>query len=151
MAELKVEIDPAEAGFDATRLARLDSHYEEGGFELKDPVEWYVPSFGDVRVWRGGSALAPVTEPAKEPVRIWNLLTHTSGLTYGFHHTHPVDAMYRATGFEWSAPPGKDLAQASTGGVARRARRSGSTRARRSRLCSSRSCCRRAPIRSGRS
>ena len=27
MAELKVEIDPAEAGFDATRLERIDSHF----------------------------------------------------------------------------------------------------------------------------
>jgi CubicO group peptidase (beta-lactamase class C family) len=61
-------------------------------------------------VYRQGSALKPETEPATEPVRIWHLLTHTSGLTYGFHHTHPVDAMYRAAGFEWSSPPGMDLA-----------------------------------------
>ncbi len=27
MAELKVEIDPAEAGFDAARLARIDAHF----------------------------------------------------------------------------------------------------------------------------
>jgi CubicO group peptidase (beta-lactamase class C family) len=47
---------------------------------------------------------------AIEPVRIWHLLTHTAGLTYGFHHTHPVDAMYRAAGFEWGSPPGADLA-----------------------------------------
>jgi CubicO group peptidase (beta-lactamase class C family) len=53
-----------------------------------------------------------VTEPATEPVRIWHLLTHTSGLTYGFHHAHPVDAMYRERGFEWGTPPGTDLAGA---------------------------------------
>jgi CubicO group peptidase (beta-lactamase class C family) len=85
--------------------------YEEGGFELKDPVSRYIPSFGDVRVYRSGSALNPVTEPATEPVRIWHLLTHTSGLTYGFHHATPVDAMYRAGGFEWGSPPGADLAE----------------------------------------
>ena len=45
-------------------------------------------------------------------MRIWHLLTHTAGLTYGFHRVHPVDAMYRAAGFEWSAPPGADLARA---------------------------------------
>ena len=45
-------------------------------------------------------------------MRIWHLLTHTSGLTYGFHHTHPVDAMYRAAGYEWGSPPGVDLAAA---------------------------------------
>jgi CubicO group peptidase (beta-lactamase class C family) len=84
--------------------------YEEGAFELKDPISRFVPGFDDVRVYRAGSALNPVTEPASEPVRIWHLLTHTSGLTYGFHHAHPVDAMYRAAGFEWGSPPGADLA-----------------------------------------
>ncbi|MGA2826262.1 MAG: serine hydrolase domain-containing protein [Streptosporangiaceae bacterium] len=86
--------------------------YEEGGFELTDPVSRFIPSFGDVRVFDGGSDLKAVTVPAAEPVRIWHLLTHTSGLTYGFHRSHPVDAMYRAAGFEWAWPPGTDLAQA---------------------------------------
>lgn len=84
--------------------------YEEGAFELKDPVSRFIPAFGDVRVYRSGSALKPVTEPANEPVRIWHLLTHTAGLTYGFHHAHPVDALYRAAGFEWGPPDGMDLA-----------------------------------------
>ena len=84
--------------------------YEEGAFELTDPVSRYIPSFADVRVYAGGSDLKPVTVPATEPVRIWHLLTHTSGLTYGFLRTHPVDAIYRARGFEWSAPRGMDLA-----------------------------------------
>ena len=56
--------------------------------------------------------LRPVTYPATEPVRIWHRPTHTSGLTYAFHRVHPVDAMYRAAGFEWASPPGMDLAQA---------------------------------------
>jgi CubicO group peptidase (beta-lactamase class C family) len=86
--------------------------YEEGGFGLTDPVSSFIPSFADVRVYAGGSDLRQVTVPATEPVRIWHLLTHTAGLTYGFHRVHPVDAMYRAAGFEWSAPPGMDLAQA---------------------------------------
>src|SRR3954469_13649522 len=84
--------------------------YEEGAFELKDPVSRFIPSFADARVYRSGSALKPVTEPVTEPMRIWHLLTHTSGLTYGFHHAHPVDAMYRAAGFEWGSPAGADLA-----------------------------------------
>jgi CubicO group peptidase (beta-lactamase class C family) len=172
VGELKVEVDPEDAGFDVQRLQRLDRHfaryvddgrlpgwlilvtrrgqvvhvstygrrdveaglpveldtlfriysmtkpitsvaammlYEEGAFELKDPVSHFVPAFEDMRVYRAGSALDPVTEPASEPVRIWHLLTHTSGLTYGFHHAHPVDAMYRAAGFEWGSPPGVDL------------------------------------------
>jgi len=86
------------------------SLYEEGAFELKDPVHRFIPSFREQRVYRSGSSLKPVTEPATEPVRVWHLLTHTAGLTYGFHHAHPVDAMYRAAGFEWGTPPGLDLA-----------------------------------------
>jgi CubicO group peptidase (beta-lactamase class C family) len=86
--------------------------YEEGGLELTDPVSTFIPSFADVRVYAGGSDLRQVTVPATEPVRIWHLLTHTAGLSYGFHRVHPVDAMYRAAGFEWATPPGVDLAQA---------------------------------------
>ncbi len=86
--------------------------YEEGKLALTDPVSAFIPSFADVRVYAGGSDLRQVTVPAVEPVRIWHLLTHTAGLTYGFHRVHPVDALYRAAGFEWSAPRGTDLAQA---------------------------------------
>ena len=56
-----------------------------------------------------GPAANPVTRPALEPVRVWHLLTHTSGLTYGFHHATPVDAIYRHAGFEWGSPRGADL------------------------------------------
>jgi CubicO group peptidase (beta-lactamase class C family) len=85
--------------------------YEEGAFELTDPVSVFIPSFGDVRVYTGGSDVKPVTVPATEPVRIWHLLTHTAGLTYGFHRTHAVDARYRDAGFEFGWPRGMDLAQ----------------------------------------
>jgi len=84
--------------------------YEEGGFELTDPVSAFIPAFADVRVFTGGSDLRPVTVPATEPVRIWHLLTHTAGLTYGFLRAHPVDARYREAGFEWGQPRGMDLA-----------------------------------------
>jgi CubicO group peptidase (beta-lactamase class C family) len=84
--------------------------YEEGAFELKDPVRRYIPAFGAARVYVGGPSLNPQTRPAVEPVRIWHLLTHTAGLTYGFQHAHAVDAMYRAAGFEWGYPAGVDLA-----------------------------------------
>jgi CubicO group peptidase (beta-lactamase class C family) len=86
--------------------------YEEGAFELTDPVSAFIPAFADVRVYAGGSDQRQVTVPATEPVRIWHLLTHTSGLTYGFLRVHPVDALYRAAGFEWGTPSGMDLAQA---------------------------------------
>jgi CubicO group peptidase (beta-lactamase class C family) len=84
--------------------------YEEGAFELKDPISRWIPSFGEMGVYRSGSSARPDVRPATEPVRVWHLLTHTSGLTYGFHHAHPVDAMYRSAGFEWGSPEGVDLA-----------------------------------------
>ena len=58
--------------------------YEEGHFQLNDPVYWYLPEFRDARV-----ALDPSqgkdgeTEPAKGPIRLVHLLTHTAGLSHG--------------------------------------------------------------------
>jgi CubicO group peptidase (beta-lactamase class C family) len=85
--------------------------YEEGAFELNDPISKWLPEFADTRVYVAGSAQKPVTAPQMEPIRVRHLLTHTSGLTYGFHHAHPVDAMYRAMGHEWGTPPGADSAE----------------------------------------
>ena len=83
--------------------------YEEGAFELKDPIDRFIPSFAASRVYRNGSAFNPVTGPLTEPIRIWHLLTHTSGLTYGFHHQHVTDELHRRAGFEWVTPDGMDL------------------------------------------
>ena len=84
--------------------------WERGDFQLTDPVSAYIPSFADLRVWRGGSLTRPATEGITEPMRVWHLFTHMSGLTYGFLNAHPVDALYRAGGFEWGTPPDLDLA-----------------------------------------
>jgi CubicO group peptidase (beta-lactamase class C family) len=86
--------------------------YEQGAIELTDPVSMYVPAFAETRVYAGGPDQKPLTVPVAEPMRIWHLMTHTAGLTYAFHRVHPVDAIYRAAGFEWGTPPGMDLAQA---------------------------------------
>jgi CubicO group peptidase (beta-lactamase class C family) len=83
--------------------------YEEGKLQLKDKVSKYIPSFENARVYRGGSTTAPITEGQTEPMKIWHLLTHTSGLTYGFHNNHVTDALYRKAGFEWGIPKGMDL------------------------------------------
>ncbi len=172
MGELQVEVEAAEVGFDAERLARIDRHfhsyvddgrlpgwlivvtrrgrvahlstygqrdreqgqpvevdtvwrlasmtkpitsvaalmlYEEGAFELKDPIERWLPAWRGMRVYRGGTGAKVETRPAVEPIRVWHLLTHTAGLTYGFHNAHPVDALYRTAGFEWGSPAGLDL------------------------------------------
>jgi CubicO group peptidase (beta-lactamase class C family) len=86
--------------------------WEQGALELTDPVSRYIPEFADQRVYRSGSSQNPGTDAAAGPMRIWHLLTHTAGLTYGFHHAHPVDEMYRGAGYEFGAPRGVDLAGA---------------------------------------
>jgi CubicO group peptidase (beta-lactamase class C family) len=86
--------------------------YEQGAFDLRDPIAKWIPAFASMRVYAGGPAAAPSTRPATEPVRVWHLLTHTAGLTYGFNHVHPVDEMYRNAGYEWGSPRGVDLAGA---------------------------------------
>jgi CubicO group peptidase (beta-lactamase class C family) len=89
------------------------SLYEEGAFELTDPISRWLPEFADTPVYVAGSELKPVTVPQVEPIRVWHLLTHTAGLTYGFHHAHPVDTLYRLRGHEWGTPPGADSAEVS--------------------------------------
>jgi len=79
--------------FDA--LPKAAKLYEEGKLGLNDPVSDFIPAFADMRVYAGGSDVKQVTVPATEPVRVWHLLTHPSGLTYGSHRTHPVHALYR--------------------------------------------------------
>jgi CubicO group peptidase (beta-lactamase class C family) len=86
--------------------------YEEGALSLFDPVAKFIPSFGDLRVYRKGMAAAPVTVRAAEPMLVWHLLTHTSGLTYGFQQANAVDEAYRAAGFFLDPPPEHDLASA---------------------------------------
>ncbi|WP_446218733.1 serine hydrolase domain-containing protein [Micromonospora sp. IBHARD004] len=89
--------------------------WEEGRFELNDPISRWLPEFADVRVYDKGSVLKPYTVPAVEPIRVWHLLTHTAGLTYGFAQSTVVDGLYRAAGFDLGVPAGADLATASAG------------------------------------
>jgi CubicO group peptidase (beta-lactamase class C family) len=95
----------------ADHLGRGDGAARARALELTDPVSRYIPEFEDARVYVGGSAAAPGTRPASEPIRVWHLLTHTAGLTYGFHHAHAVDEIYRARGYDFGAPAGTDLAR----------------------------------------
>ncbi|MDX6197244.1 MAG: hypothetical protein QOJ79_395 [Actinomycetota bacterium] len=84
--------------------------YEEGAFSLNDEVGRYLPAFRDPRVYRGGPPDKPQSVPATEPMRLWHLLTHTSGLTYGFTRSSPVDEIYRLHDSDLLQPGGMDLA-----------------------------------------
>ncbi len=100
--------------------------YEEGRFQLDDPIAKFIPSFANMRVFTGGKgaggqtikinpgapggggsgAPAPSLEDvptveADRPITVRDLMTHTSGLTYGFMMATPVDALYRAHGIDF--------------------------------------------------
>ncbi|MGC9155453.1 MAG: serine hydrolase domain-containing protein [Ferrimicrobium sp.] len=77
---------------------------EAGLVDLQDPVGDYIPSFHNIQVLTGGSTLEPEYRPAIEPVRVWHLLTHTAGLTYGFHNQTILDALYRQHASELNLP-----------------------------------------------
>ena len=70
--------------------------YEEGRFQLDDPISKFIPAFANPRVMTGGSRGKIETVPAEREINFRDLLTHTSGLTYGFMESNPVDAAYRA-------------------------------------------------------
>lgn len=86
--------------------------YEEGLFDLNDDVSRWIPELAEARVYVSGPPTAPVTVPAVEPVRVHHLLSHMSGLTYGFTYLHPTDAIYRANGYDFGFPKGADLERA---------------------------------------
>ena len=69
---------------------------EEGRIAIDDPVARWIPSWRDQAVYRSGMPGAFVTRPVDAPMRIIDLLRHTSGLTYGFQLRTNVDAAYRS-------------------------------------------------------
>jgi CubicO group peptidase (beta-lactamase class C family) len=74
--------------------------YEQGLFQLDDPVSRFIPAWADLRVWSDGTPEAYSTQFPEREMQIRDLLTHTSGLTYGFMGRHPIDALYRRRGVE---------------------------------------------------
>ena len=75
--------------------------FEEGRFQLTDPVYKFIPSWRQHRIWVEGEGHSMVTRPPKTPMTIQHLLSHTAGLTYGGFLPGlelPVDPAYAAAG-----------------------------------------------------
>ena len=69
---------------------------EQGLVAVDTPVHHVLPEFKDIGVYDGGGGGVPfVTKPTAEPMRMVDLLRHTSGLTYSFQNRSNVDAAYR--------------------------------------------------------
>lgn len=65
---------------------------------LDDPVHRFIPSWRDLGVFAAGTYGAFQTRRTDAPMRMIDLLRHTSGLTYGFQLRTNVDAAYRQLG-----------------------------------------------------
>ena len=72
--------------------------YEEGAFHLGDPVAKYIPELADMQLLIDGE---PV--PLQSQMTIEQLMTHTAGLTNGWHIEHPVERAYRDAALRQSA------------------------------------------------
>lgn len=75
--------------------------YEQGLFQLTDPVHRVIPQWRDQRVWVSGESSFETREPDR-PMTFRDLLSHTGGLTYGGGE-HPVEKAYKAAGMRSEA------------------------------------------------
>ena len=85
--------------------------YEEGRFQLDDPISRYAPEFANLQVMTGSARGSVDTVPAERDVSFRDLLSHTSGFTYGFMESNNVDRMYRRTGVEFNGGKAGSLAE----------------------------------------
>jgi CubicO group peptidase (beta-lactamase class C family) len=74
--------------------------YEEGKFQLNDPLDKYIPAFRDVQVLTGmdGDRML-LTTPRRKPT-IHDVFRHTAGFSYGFGTT-PIDRAYAENGVDF--------------------------------------------------
>ena len=69
--------------------------YDEGRFELDDPITDWAPEFAHMRVLGSPEGQLDDTRPADRTITFGDLLTHRSGLTYGAFHRGPIGTAYR--------------------------------------------------------
>lgn len=72
---------------------------EEGKIALSHPIKDYLPEFGDMKIFVGGSAKHRELIPAEQAITVHHLFTHTSGFSYG-DDDEPIDELYQSAGLE---------------------------------------------------
>ena len=83
--------------------------FEHGAFQLSDPVSRFIPQWNNLRVMSGGEYPDYATTPAERPMTVRDLLSHQSGLTYGFMEG-PLEAGYfKHEVYQAGAMRGRDL------------------------------------------
>ena len=84
--------------------------WEEDRFQLDEPIEKYIPELGNRQVLRPNAAAIDDTEPARSSITIRQLMTHTSGLSYGiFDPTTVLARAYNQAQLRNPAKPMKDF------------------------------------------
>jgi CubicO group peptidase (beta-lactamase class C family) len=84
--------------------------YEQGKFQLTDPLEKYIPAFKNLKVYAGTNPDGSMKlEDMKRPPTIQDIFRHTGGFSYG-QGDDPVDKAYHAAGINFGTMTGlKDL------------------------------------------
>ncbi|MBL52236.1 MAG: serine hydrolase [Candidatus Marinimicrobia bacterium] len=72
--------------------------YESGKFQLDDPVHKYIPSWKNLKIYKSGKFPDFQTTDYVNTMTIRDLLSHQSGLTYGFQMKSEIDKAYRENG-----------------------------------------------------
>lgn len=75
-------------------VAAVMSLVDDGKLTLKDPVVRWAPELAGVRVLDDPHGPLDRTHPARRAILIEDLLTHTSGLAYGFSVSGPISKAY---------------------------------------------------------
>lgn len=75
--------------------------YEDGAFQLDQPVADFLPAFGAPRVWKGPGHALDATEPARRQVTIHDLLTHQAGIVYGDPQGNALEQALSAAGLDF--------------------------------------------------
>jgi CubicO group peptidase (beta-lactamase class C family) len=69
--------------------------FEEGKWQLNDPVAKYIPEFAGLKVYGTDAGGNMVLNDQTHPVTMRELMSHTGGFTYGFFSNTPVDKLQR--------------------------------------------------------
>ena len=69
--------------------------FEQGKWQLNDPVAKYVPEFANLKVYGTDANNNMVLKDQAHPVTMRELMSHTGGFTYGFFSNTPVDKLQR--------------------------------------------------------
>ena len=81
---------------------------EDGLIRLEDPIDAYIPELANRQVLRVGAKSLAETEPARSPITLQHLMTHTSGLSYG--NFDPGSLLFQAYNQAAVLNPLQDLA-----------------------------------------